>query len=384
MVSCFCLVTRNSLPPQRPAEGVGSGGFAGGGAAAGLEVGADLLDHLIESGERFGDDLGVGERAVDVELHQVAARLTDELLHKRNRVLARAKFGAEGELHMLVEASLAVAVQVDDVAKEVDPVEGDVRAVDAELDVALIKRLAVGGAVAEDFEQADQQRQFVDVGFADVDVALASQPSERRAFAAEEHAAVDFSGEALTPAEAFDHEAIQLGAGDGDFGAILRGVGKSDPSVAKHRAAVHRASEGAFRLLRLLGSPLAETALAFVDPHRPFHVGELNPLVGDAFEVEFAGAGALLLVRAADEADRTGDPFDVDAAVEIGLVALELQIPACLERRNRRGGLAEGEFAAVEAEGAAGAERIDETAELFGERSHQGGANLDAVGPETN
>ena len=56
----------------------------------------------------------------------------------------------------------------------------------AEVDVAFVERLAVGGAVAEDLQQAHQQRQFVDVGFADVDVALAGEASERRAFAAED------------------------------------------------------------------------------------------------------------------------------------------------------------------------------------------------------
>ena len=70
-------------------------------------------------------------------------------------------------------------------------------------------------------------------------------------------------------------------------------------ALLSHRAAVDRAGQAAFRLLRLLGGPFAEAALAFVDPHRALHVGELNSLVGDAFEVEFAGAGALLLVRAA-------------------------------------------------------------------------------------
>ena len=80
-------------------------------------------------------------------------------------------------VRVALEVHFALAQQADGVALEIQLVEIDVFALDVEVDVALAEGVGVGGFDAENLEHGDHHRQLVDVGVAEVQVAVAAQGS---------------------------------------------------------------------------------------------------------------------------------------------------------------------------------------------------------------
>jgi hypothetical protein len=121
------LLLRNSTSLLLPALGCADGVF---------QIRADLLQHLGDSRERFGRHLRVRKRACDVHLHNLLIRFAHQILYKRQLVLMPADDRREYERKLLIERRFALAVQVHDIAEEIDLVEIDISPA-GEGDVAL-------------------------------------------------------------------------------------------------------------------------------------------------------------------------------------------------------------------------------------------------------